>query len=75
MVSLGIVLFVVGFILTVAAIPRNGSTAFSNPGESSAHSGPSHEVYLLLGMFVSLTGVILATVGPAVGFVKRTSRE
>jgi uncharacterized membrane protein len=77
MVAVGIVLFIVGFLLTVAAIPQAGSSDGNDIALSSggAHSGTSSEFYLMSGMLVSLTGVVLATVGPAVGFVKRTSRD
>ena len=77
MVAVGIVLFVVGFMLTIAAIPQSERSESSDVSISSgnAQSGTSPEIFLMSGMLVSLTGVVLATVGPAVGFVKRTSRE
>ena len=79
MVSVGIVLFVIGFILTVAAIPQTKTSAANGTDRSAAlddsRAASSHEFYLLSGMFVSLTGVVLATVGPAVGFVKKTSKQ
>ena len=77
MVAFGIMLFIVGFLLTVAAIPQaersdGNDIALSSGG---ADSGTSSEFYLMSGMLVSLVGVVLATVGPAVAFVKRTSRD
>jgi hypothetical protein len=75
MVSVGIVLFVVGFILTVATIPQDapsGSSHDLSSGIGRTDSGDSRDLYLLAGMVVSLTGVVLATVVPAVGFVKGT---
>jgi hypothetical protein len=78
MVSVGILLFVVGFILTVTMIPQDEPSAagrdFSS-GVGQADSGDSRDLYLLTGLVVSLTGVVLATVVPAVGFVKWTSRD
>jgi hypothetical protein len=78
MVSVGIVLFIVGFILTVAAIPQAHPSVSNEAGRSTqlngSSSSPSNGFYLISGMFVSLAGVVLATVGPAVGFVKKTSR-
>ncbi len=73
MVSVGIVLFVVGFILTVTTIPQDTPSESSHDlssGLGQADSGNSRDLYLLTGMFVSLAGVVLATVVPAVGFVK-----
>lgn len=78
MVSVGIFLFVLGFILTVAAIPQDkpsGSSHDLSSGTGQSGSGDSRNLYLLTGLVVSLTGVVLATVVPAVGFVKWTSRD
>ncbi len=77
MVAVGIVLFVVGFMLTVAAIPQAEHSDGNDTGlsQGGSDSGASPEFYLMSGMLVSLTGVVLATVGPAVSFVKRTSRD
>jgi len=77
MVATGIILFIVGFMLTVAAIPQAEQAEASQADHSMGTSdlGSSPEFYLMSGMFVSLTGVVLATVGPALAFVKRTSRD
>ncbi len=77
MVAVGIVLFVVGFMLTVAAIPQTEQTEISGSSGSANGDdlGSSSGFYLMSGMFVSLTGVVLATVGPAMAFVRRTSRD
>jgi hypothetical protein len=77
MVSLGIVLFILGFMLTIAAIPHAGQNEASGTSGSygGGEPGSSSDFYLMSGMVVSLAGVVLATVGPAMGFVKRTSRD
>lgn len=79
MVSAGMALFIVGFVLVLAAMPQSNTVGSDSPSRSTnpaaTGSGPSHEFYLLSGMFVSFTGVVLATVGPAVGFVKKSPKE
>jgi hypothetical protein len=75
MVTVGILLFVVGFILTVATIPQDspsGSSHDLSSGIGQTDSGNSRGLYLLAGTVLSLAGVILATVVPALGFVKGT---
>lgn len=79
MMSLGIVLFVAGFIMTLAAVPSVDSARASDgahlQGTNAAHSGPIPQIYLITGMSVSFAGVVLATVGPAMGLVKANSKE
>jgi len=73
MVSMGILLFVAGFLVTLAAVGDGKAVATNNGGSSaqSQHASPvSEDVYLLCGILVSLAGVVLATVGPAVGILK-----
>ncbi len=75
MVSAGIVLFVIGFLLTIAAMQQdNPSSASHEPfltGNGESSSGAPQEIVLIAGMSVSLAGVILATVGPALGLMKK----
>ena len=79
MVSIGIALFVVGFVLTIAAIPQGEQSRTNEAGQyaeaGAGHASEPNGVYLLMGIFVSLAGVVLATVVPALGFVKRASKN
>ena len=73
MVSVGISLFIAGFLVTLSSSSdrsfgaSNGDDASRSPEEGFSSSIGTN---LLVGIFVSLSGVILATVGPAVGIVK-----
>ena len=73
MVSVGISLFIAGFLVTLSSSndhsfgAPNGDDASRSPEEGFSSSIGTN---LLVGIFVSLSGVILATVGPAVGIVK-----
>jgi len=76
MVSVGILLFVAGFLVTLMAIESDhaGSTdsdAATLRGETRPSS--SAGVYILSGILISLVGVVLATVGPAAGMVRGRS--
>jgi len=76
MVSVGILLFVAGFLVTLAAVESDhaGSTdsdAAALRGETRPSS--SAGVYILSGILISLVGVVLATVGPAAGMVRGRS--
>ena len=73
MVTGGILLFVVGFLVTLAAIQSNHAAASSNAlltEEGDAASSISRNIYLLSGTLISLSGVVLATVGPVAGMFK-----
>ena len=74
MVLTGILLFVIGFLVTLASVHGDQAVASSDgglsegtPTGSSAYGG----IYLISGISVSLMGVVLATVGPAIGIVRR----
>jgi len=73
MVTGGILLFVVGFLVTLATIQSNHAAASSNAlltDEGDAASSISRNIYLFSGILISLAGVVLATVGPVVGMFK-----
>jgi NADH:ubiquinone oxidoreductase subunit 6 (subunit J) len=76
-VWIGIALFVVGFLLTIAAMPHGEQSrtndASQNTETSQGRAVPSNELYLASGILVSLVGVVLATVVPAIAFMKRAS--
>jgi len=75
MVALGLLLFVMGFMVTLTAIGDNQSPTTgdisSNRGDAGL-SDPSN-AFLVTGILVSLVGVVLATIGPAVGMVRGKS--
>jgi len=75
LLPVGIVLFVMGFVLTLvvvqsdqASVEEDGNS-FSEARRSTPSSSPGF--VLVSGIMMSLTGVVLATVGPATGLVKR----
>jgi len=73
MVMGGILLFVVGFFVTLAAIQSSHAAASSNgtsTQEGETGSPVPQSVYLSSGILVSLAGVVLATVGPVAGMVR-----
>jgi NADH:ubiquinone oxidoreductase subunit 6 (subunit J) len=78
-VWIGIALFVVGFVLTIAAIPHGEQSRSNDASQyteaNQGRAAPSNELYLASGILVSLAGVILATVVPAISFVKRASKD
>jgi len=73
----GIVLFVAGFAMTLVSLPDGGATGVSDPDASDAYSSGSSDssadgVLLLVGLALSMMGVVLATVIPAAMFIRRT---
>lgn len=73
MVSVGILLFVAGFLVTLAAMEGERVTASGNEvltDDSEDGSSARTSILLTAGILVSLVGVVLATVGPAVGIVR-----
>lgn len=73
MVIGGILLFVVGFLVTLAAVEDNHASAASDdtPVEGSGSASDlSRNVFLMSGILISLAGVVLATVGPVAGMFK-----
>lgn len=71
-VGLGIALFVSGFVITVASL--SGPSAASS-GEQVLESPSGYSVSLLVGLLVSLGGVVLATAGPLLLFVVAPASE
>jgi drug/metabolite transporter superfamily protein YnfA len=73
MVIGGILLFVFGFLVTLAAVQDNHASAASDGitvEESVGASDISRNVFLMSGILISLAGVVLATVGPVAGMFK-----
>lgn len=75
MVAVGILLFVTGFLVTLSAIDNNQSPSSGDIATNRGEAGLSNssDAFLLTGILVSLVGVVLATVGPAVGMVRGKS--
>jgi len=76
MVSVGILLFVAGFLVALAAIESDHAASTNSDTAASrdeARPSSSAGVYLLSGILISLVGVVLATVGPAAGMVRGRS--
>lgn len=70
MLSVGIVLFVAGFVMTVATFPAGDQAAGGESSLSSGGLGTGGLFFLATGILVSLLGVIVATVLPTAMAVK-----
>lgn len=73
MVAVGMTLFAVGFILTISALSGMALPGAhgASQGLGSSGSGDSQtEPWMIMGFIISLAGLVLATVGPAVSFIK-----
>jgi hypothetical protein len=73
----GIVLFVTGFAMTLVSLPDGGATGISDSDASGTYSNGLSDsstdgVLLLVGLALSMMGVVLATVIPAAMFIRRT---
>jgi hypothetical protein len=76
-VIIGIALFVAGFAITLVSLPeddtvsiKDGDTGGAYARELSSPSGGS--ALLLLGLIASMVGLVLATVIPAVLFIRHS---
>jgi Mn2+/Fe2+ NRAMP family transporter len=78
-VVLGIALFIVGFLITVSVLSGSGeanqqnATGSSLATEPHARPGP-FDAFVLLGMAVSFSGIVIATVGPMASFIQARAR-
>ena len=72
-VGLGMVLFVVGFAMTVTSLSDPESVSAQGDYEmSETGSGSTSDSMLLMtGLLLSLAGVVMATTGPAVFFLRK----
>lgn len=73
-VGLGIALFVAGFVLAVTSLSEPEGASASGDGEVLSEPAQSSSVALLVGLMLSLSGVVLATATPAVFFIKGQKR-
>jgi len=64
MLSIGIVLFVAGFVMTVATFPVSESSGSDLGRTTYGGVGMSEQFLLASGVLVSLLGVVVATVLP-----------
>ncbi len=76
-VIFGIALFVAGFAMTLVGLPEDDAVSIKDDDASGAYvhelSSPSgSSVLLLLGLIASMAGLILATVIPAVLFIRHS---
>lgn len=69
-VGLGIALFVTGFVLAVTSLSDPESVSASGGRESSIEDDRASSLSLLVGLMLSLSGVVLATATPAVFFIR-----
>jgi len=77
-VSVGIALFIVGFLMTVifsAAGSIGGSTSSDAAASESADSYGFESLLAFLGVFVGLLGVVTATIGPLTTVVVAKGRR
>jgi hypothetical protein len=79
MVSVGIALFVVGFLVTVASFSQmNVEGTQDGSGRSLTTDdglfGGEADVFVFAGILTSLAGVVTATVGPAVSVMRNRDR-
>jgi uncharacterized membrane protein YhaH (DUF805 family) len=79
MVSLGIALFVIGFLVTVTSFSQmNVGRAHDGTGVplsiDNERFGEEADMLILAGIMTSLTGIVVATVGPAVSVMRGRDR-
>ena len=79
MVSVGIALFVIGFLVTVSSISQmNVGRAHDESGVplsiDNERLGGEADMLVLAGIMTSLAGVVIATVGPAVSVMRSRDR-
>jgi hypothetical protein len=67
LVIAGMTLFTIGFVVTIDSLPRGSALLGSSAG--SATTQPSSAL-LVVGFVASLVGLCLATIAPAVMFVR-----
>jgi hypothetical protein len=76
-VTLGIALFATGFMMTLISLSENSTARAGSTDESSGvddDSASSHTGTLVIGLVLSMAGVVLATAVPAAFFI-RSSKQ
>ena len=79
MVSVGIALFIIGFLVTVTSFTQmNVGGAHDGSGVplsiDNERFGGDADILVLAGITTSLAGVVIATVGPAVSVMRSRDR-
>jgi hypothetical protein len=70
MVGMGIFLFVAGFMVTVSCL-GDAAEGTDDGNLSSSSSTSTPDAFLLIGLSLSLAGVVSATAGPAAFFIHK----
>ena len=77
-VTVGIALFVIGFVMTLMSLSEDSSAAAESVeflGSSVADSGSSSTATLVIGLVLSMTGVVVATALPAAFFIQSSKHR
>jgi hypothetical protein len=78
MVSVGITLFVVGFLVTVASFSQMNVEGTQDASDRSLTDnglfGAEAGIFVFAGILTSLAGVVTATVGPAISVMRSKDR-
>jgi hypothetical protein len=80
MVLVGVSLFVAGFMITVSSLSDLGASSSTSDSERLLYSETEEDARadstaLLIGITLSLAGVVAATAGPAAFFIHRNNRS
>ena len=76
----GILLFIAGFAMTVASLPDDAAISADGPESADVYDGGSADrsddgALLMVGLLLSMVGVTVATVVPAVVFIRHSRDE
>ena len=77
-VTIGIALFVIGFVMTLMSLSEDSSASAESVDRldsTEAYVGPGHTVTLLIGLVLSMTGVTIATAVPAALFIQSSKHR
>ena len=77
-VTIGIALFVVGFVMTLMSLSDDSSAraeSVDHLDSTEAYTGPGHAATLVIGLVLSMTGVVLATAVPAAFFIQSSKHR
>ena len=77
-VTVGIALFVIGFVMTLMSLSDDSSASAESVdrlGLSAADSGSGNTATLVIGLVLSMTGVVVATALPAAFFIQSSKHR
>ncbi len=72
-VTIGIALFTIGFVMTVISLSEDSAASARSTNDlGTVDSGPlfGHTGVLMLGLVLSMSGVVIATAVPAAHFLR-----